>query len=61
MIEHLVSSKYNGKMSAGDHYNIAYTCDDLCRIIRDYFQSFGRIFRRSGVDASIMSQPVLWI
>ena len=21
---------------------IAYTCNDLCRIIRDYFQSFGK-------------------
>ena len=21
---------------------IVYTCDDLCRIIRDYFQSFGK-------------------
>ena len=44
MIEHLVSTKYNGTMSAGDHYNIAYTRDDLCRIIGDYLQSFGRIF-----------------
>ena len=29
---------------------IAYTCDDLCRIIRDYFQSFDkgcRIIRRA--------------
>ena len=30
---------------------IAYTRDDLCRIIRDYFQSFGKgckIIRRAG-------------
>ena len=44
-----------------NRYSIAYTCEDLCQIIRDYLQSFGkgcRIIRRAEFLEEVWYEPL---